>query len=67
MPLAPLEVDTLSHSAKNVVCNILGALEILDLEQTVKDEVSLEMLDVIKSAANELMDIIQKIVVLAKT
>jgi 2-methylaconitate cis-trans-isomerase PrpF len=56
------EISKLSHEAKNVVCNIMGAVEIIEMEDVTKDAVLLEMLSHIKESADTLMGVIAKIV-----
>lgn len=60
------EISKLSHEAKNVVCNIIGAVEIIEMEDETKDAVLLEMLGHIKQSADSLMKVLAKIVVKAR-
>lgn len=59
------ELADLTHLAKNVVCNILGACEIIEMEEVQPPNESVdEMIADIKSSATELLQVIQQIVAL---
>jgi nitrogen-specific signal transduction histidine kinase len=63
-------VHELSHEAKNVVCNILGGAEIIEMEfndsnsENSNNEVIKEMLSHIKTSASQLITVIENLVAL---
>lgn len=64
------EAKKLTHDAKNVVCNVLSAAEIIELEmEDLPDnsKVIREMLFHIKSSASQLMGLIEKLVTIIES
>lgn len=58
------QLKDLTHTAKNIVCNAIGASEIIEMELDTKNELIVEMLGHIKKSSAELIIVIEKMVAL---
>lgn len=60
------QLKDLTHTAKNIVCNAIGATEIIEMEldDAVKNELIVEMLGHIKKSSSELIIVIEKMAAL---